>query len=530
MRSTFHSLETARRSLFTQQTALSTVGHNIANANTEGYSRQVVNMTASRPIEAVGLMSSNAPGQLGTGVEFTSITRVREKFLDDQFRNESKSLGSWTVQSDTLDKLESIMNEPSETGIRTVLDNFWKAWSDLANNPSDVTGLKIVRENGMALAEAFNYTSKKLEDLGNDLTNNVSIKAQEINSMLTSISSLNGEIQRIEGLGNDANDLRDQRDLLTDKLSKNLNISVQETPQGYTINMGGTNLVTGQTVTPVTVDSLEDAYSTGTLNSGEVYGMFYSRDTYVADYKSQLDTLANTIANGEMQVKVPKGSVLPVGSTVTQVNSDGTYTSISITDANKEITDAEGITLLVDGLNGLQKLGFATTDTLQQGIDFFTFKTGSTEITAASITVNPIIVQDPSRIATSMRTEGTGAATKVIKGNNTLALITSELKNTNFTFPLSGGSNLKGTIDDYFGSIVGQLGVQSQEATRQLNNQNSLVTQVDGNRQSVSGVSLDEEMSNMIMFQHAYNSAARFMTTIDQILDKVINSMGVVGR
>lgn len=529
MRSTFHSLETAKRSLFTQQTALSTVGHNIANANTEGYSRQTVNMTASRPMEAVGLMSSSTPGQLGTGVEFTSITRIREKFLDDQYRNENKSLGNWTIQSDTLDKLESIMNEPSETGIRTVLDNFWKAWSDLANNPGDLTGLKIVRENGVALADAFNYTSKKLGDLSSDLNNNISIKVTETNSILSSISNLNGEIQRIEGLGNDANDLRDQRDLLTDKLSKILNVTVQDTAQGYNISLNGTALVTGKTSIPLTTAAIEDAYDSGTLNSGELYGMIYSRDTYVADYHSQLDTLANSVANGQMKVTVPKGSVLPVGSTVTVVNSDGTTTNVTITDANKEVTDSAGIVLRVNGLNGLQKLGYAATSTYQQGIDFFTSSSGST-ITAATMSVNSIIVEDPSRIATSLRTEGSGSSTTTVKGNNTLALITSELKNQDFTFPLSGGSTLTGTIDDYFGSIVGQLGVQSQEATRQMNNQNSLVSQVQSNRQSVSGVSIDEEMSSMIMFQHAYNASARFMTTIDQILDKIINSMGVVGR
>ena len=177
MRSTFHGLETAKRSLFTQQAALSTTGHNIANANTVGYSRQVVNITASRPIEASGLMSSNAPGQLGTGVEFTSITRMREKFLDDQYRNENKSYGNWTIQAGTMDKLEAIINEPSDTGIRKVLDNFWKSWSDLAKDPDNVTGRKIVKENAMALSNAFNFTNKQLQDLQNDLSSNIEVKS-----------------------------------------------------------------------------------------------------------------------------------------------------------------------------------------------------------------------------------------------------------------------------------------------------------------------------------------------------------------
>ena len=139
MASTFHSIETAKRSLITQTAALNTTGHNVANANTPGYSRQVVNMTAADPIDAVAFYRTTAPGQLGTGVEFNSIMRVRESFLDGQFRNENTSLGGWTIRNSTLEKLETIMNEPSDTGIRTVLNNFWNLWSDLSQDPQDVT-------------------------------------------------------------------------------------------------------------------------------------------------------------------------------------------------------------------------------------------------------------------------------------------------------------------------------------------------------------------------------------------------------
>ena len=120
MTSTFHSIETAKRSLFTQQTAINTVGHNISNANTEGYSRQRVTMVTTKPMEAFGMNRSTNAGQIGTGVEASAINRIRTAFLDDQYRNQSKYAGSWSVQSDTLSKLESIVNEPSDSGIRTV--------------------------------------------------------------------------------------------------------------------------------------------------------------------------------------------------------------------------------------------------------------------------------------------------------------------------------------------------------------------------------------------------------------------------
>lgn len=527
MASTFHGIETSRRSLFTQQTALNTTGHNIANANTQGYSRQRVNMTASMPMEMPGVMRSNVPGQLGTGVEFSSITRVREGFLDDQFRSENKSLGNWNIQSDTLSKLETFMNEPTDSGIRTVLDNFWKAWSDLSKNPEDVTGRKILRENALALTDALNQTSQHLADLNNDLTTNIGVKANEINSAIQTIANLNSQIVKIEGMGDNANDLRDQRDLLTDNLSKIMNITVTETSSGYTINMGSVNLVNGATATPTTAAALQAAFASGDLNSGEAYGMIYSRDNYVADYQKQLDTLANTIANGDVTITIPAGSVIPNNTILNTASGPKSYNG---TVAQRTL--AADTTVTVKGLNGLHKLGYLFTTPATTGGDFFTAKAGSTSITASSIQLNPAIQNDTSLIATSMRTDDSTGTEITVKGNNTMAILMAQLKSSKFTFA-SGSTNSgvsNGTVDDYFQSIVGQLGVQAQGANRQMKNQQNLVDQVDARRQSVSGVSLDEEMSNMIMFQHAYGAAARFMTTYDQILDKLINGTGMVGR
>ncbi|BBH23904.1 flagellar hook-associated protein 1 [Paenibacillus baekrokdamisoli] len=521
MSSTFHGIETAKRSLFTQTAALNTTGHNISNANTAGYSRQVVNMTASKPMEYPGLNRSNMPGQLGTGVEFASITRIRETFLDDQYRNENKSLGSWEIQGNTLNKLQSIINEPSDSGLRTVLDNFWKSWSDLSKDPENVTGRKIVRENAIALTDALNQTSKQLSDLNSDLTNNIQVKVNVINSTTTTIANLNREIQRVEGLGDNANDLRDQRDLLTDNLSKIVNISVANTPQGYNISIGGLNLVTGGEATATSVDALTSAYGagdgTGDLNNGEVFGLLVSREKYVTDYQNQLDVLANTIANGDITVTIPAGSVIPDGTTLNNI----TYTG-----ANRTLTS--DISVTVKGLNGLHKLGYTFDTPAKTGEDFFTAISGN--ITAGNIQLNPKIAADSSLIATSLRTTGTGVSEVAVKGNNTLAVLLANLKDTSFQFNATGNGVTNGSIDDYFRSVVGQLGVQGQEANRQVNNQQTLVDQVDSQRQSVSGVSLDEEMSNLIKFQHAYGAASRFMTTYDQILDKLINGTGSVGR
>lgn len=511
MRSTFHSLETAKRGLFTQQAAINTVGHNISNANTEGYSRQKVNMVASRPIEAYGMNRSIAPGQLGTGVEFTSITRIRNAFLDEQYREQSQGVGSLSIQTDTLSKLEGFVSEPSDTGIRTVLENFWSSWSDLSKDPENVTGREILKENAQALAETFNELSRQLTDLDADLTSNIDVKVSEANSLSTTIASLNTEIRRIESLGDDANDLRDQRDLMTDKLSKIININVTDSEFGYQISVGNTNLVQGGTVTTLTSQDVETGVANGTVTGGEVHGMIFSRDNYVAEFRQQLDTLANTLANGEFQVTVPAGWVKPGTTTPT--------------------TDPEVVT--VRGINGLHKLGYSLGSPATAGEDFFTFKAGATGITAASITLNPTIAADSNKIATSLRTATDGAGvTTVVSGNNGLALLMSELKDVKIAFDETaiGGGVTNATISDFYGAIIGALGVQSQEADRIYTNTQTQLDQVESSRQSVSGVSLDEEMSDLIKYQYAYSASARFMTTFDQMLEKLINGTGVVGR
>ncbi|GJM82092.1 hypothetical protein HMSSN139_45880 [Paenibacillus sp. HMSSN-139] len=368
------------------------------------------------------------------------------------------------------------------------------------------------------MTDALNHTSKQLSDLNSDLTNNVAVNASDMNSILSSIADLNRQITRIESLGDKANDLRDQRDLLTDQLSNLVNVEVTELPEGYQITMGGQVLVAGETPTPITADYLQNAYAAGTLNNGEIYGMIYSRDTYVRDYQNQLDQFANTLVNGDITVTIPAGSILPEGTVIgTQTFSGPTRTL------------ATDLTVTIKGINALHKLGYSANDgTPVPGGDFFAAKDGGTTITAGNITMSQAILDDPSLIATSMRTTGSGTTETVVKGNNGLALIMADLKDVKFTF--GGGQTATSTIDDYFKAIVGQVGVQANEAKRQADNALILTDQVNAKRQSVSGVSLDEEMSNMMMFQHAYSAAARFMTTFDEVLNKLINGTGVVGR
>ncbi|SFF24907.1 flagellar hook-associated protein 1 FlgK [Paenibacillus catalpae] len=517
MASTFHGLETAKRSIFTTQTALNTTGHNISNANTVGYSRQRVNFTAARPIEAYGYSHSTAAGQLGTGVEASSITRVRDKFLDSQFHSEYKWLGNYTVQADTLEKLETIVNEPSDTGLQTVISNFWNSWSDISKTPESSDGRAVLVEQTKAMMDAFNYTYKQLTDLKTDLSENAQINLDNLKSISGTIANLNGQIQRIEGIGDDANDLRDQRDALVDELSGLANIKVSDLSDGYTITMGNVTLVVGKTAEGsqgLTLDDMASAIENGDLSNGAIYGTIQSRDKYVQGYIEQLDQMANTIANGDIEVTIPKGSVLPEGTVLNGV----TYTG-----ANRTLT--EDLKVTVQGLNGLHQLGYTMNG--EQGEPLFTDADGNIDnLTAANIQLNPKIAADPTLLATSMKvTLNADGTESVVSGNNSMAVLMSQARDTKFAF--DGTDN--NTINGFLRSVVGQLGVQSKETQRLQSNQKTIVEQVDSRRMSVSGVSLDEEMSDLVKFQHAYNASARVMTVIDETLDRIINSMGRVG-
>src|SRR5665647_644658 len=221
---TFMGLEIGKSAIMAHQTALNVTGHNIANANTPGYTRQVANLVTNRPWHTPMLTGNATVGQLGTGVDVADIQRLRDDFVDDQIRNENRTSGYWDTQQETFAKIEVILNEPSDDGLRSVMDNFWESWQDLSAHPESEAVRSVVAQRGMAVADAFNHTFRQLTDLRQDVNSNVKIKVDEINSMAVQIKDLNQQILSISIAGKQPNDLLDKRDLLLDKLSQLVDI------------------------------------------------------------------------------------------------------------------------------------------------------------------------------------------------------------------------------------------------------------------------------------------------------------------
>lgn len=262
MRSTFHGLETSKRAILTQTTALTTLGHNIANASTEGYTRQRVNLSATRPLEAMGMNRSVNPGQIGTGVQYDSITRVRDSFLDLQYRRENQTFSSWEVRNSTISSIEGIINEPSATGLSSVMNKFWNSWEVLNRDPTLLSARIDVVGSAVNFADTLQHVGKSLVNVSADIDSNISSKVNEANIITQEISQLNAFIRRTEAFGDNANDYRDQRDLLIDKLSALVDVQVTETPEGeISILSAGVEVVNGDAFTLLTDANAEAATS-----------------------------------------------------------------------------------------------------------------------------------------------------------------------------------------------------------------------------------------------------------------------------
>ncbi len=467
MYSSFFGIEIAKKALFAQQRAQENVSHNVANANTPGYSRQrvVLESTYITP-------NTSMPGigQLGSGVKVSDVIRIRDSFADMQFRHEYSSLGRWELQSDVLRQVEMIFNEPSDIGISSVLTQFWRSLEELSKTPGSIEVREMVKERAVTLSNTINHAAMQLSQTVDDINFRISVKVDEVNTLAAQIAELNGQIQRMEITGVTASDLRDKRDNLLDDLSKLVNFNSYEDENGqFSINVGGALLVKGIHHDGFTFDKNDspaaikwDSYGTpANISGGELKGMMDLRDNKVQVYIHRLAVFASTFAQK-----------------FNEVHRNGF------------------------DLNG------------NQGGNFF--KDLQNLSPYELIAIEQDILNDINRIAAAGSKSG-------VPGDNTNALELAAVKNRYY-------SDISGTFDDFYGSLISKIGIDSQEAKRMADSQEFIVSQLDQRRKEVSGVSLDEEMAKMIMHQHAYTAAARVITAVDQMIDTVVNKMGIVGR
>lgn len=549
-------MESGKRSLQSQQIATQVTGHNIANINTPGYSRQEAMFEATHPIDLF------AVGQLGTGVTIDSIRRIHDQFLEASvLKNQSKS-SSLGVAFDYYSRVEGIFNESTTaSGISNSLTEFWNSWQNLANNTSGAAERVNVIEKASTLATRINRVRNDLVALQSDADSRVSPYVDKVNALAEQVSDINEEIRNATIVGGNPNDLMDKRDSLIDQISQY--VGVETVDRGYYIDVkvDGNYLVYG------TTDNEIEAYTNSSnnnftdlrwkatginisLNSGELSATISARDTVIPKYITGLDTMAtelirnvnNLQASGvgitgyssltsDNAVSNPANALNASGLAFTPVN--GSFT-INVTDnLGATVPTVINITAGTTTLNSLaatigaipnltasvvnNKLVINAADANHTftfsgdtsgtlvGLGLNTFFSGST---AADIAVNSTIAGDSNKVA---------AAQSLNPGDNTNALAIAAL--TNQSIAALGNKS----IGNYYNGQIGALGAEAERARKDAELYESISISLKNQKEAISGVSLDEEMVNLQRFQRAFEGAAKYIVTVDEMIQTVLD-------
>lgn len=484
MRTTFSGIELARRALQAQQRSLDVVGHNVANANNPGYSRQVAVHSAATPYPFPDFNHGGTVGMIGTGVEVSEIARMRNSFVEMRLRQENQIAQYWTALSDGLTQVELIFNEPSENGIYQSLELFWNSLQEL--EPENEATRSVVIQQAEVLAGNIRHNRSQLGKLRDNMNLEINVKVEEINSIADRIASLNGQIVKVTATGMAPNDLLDSRDLLLQELSQLVNMEAVEDQFGsVTVSVGGATLV--QRTQTFKIEVVQD------------------EDKVIPEY--------------DKQKVVWEGLGTKVDISGGELHGIMTFRDHEVQSLIEKLND--WTSNLINTINDIHEKGFDLNN--DQGKPMFVIGTGKSDgITrdddpSLSITVN---LKEPSELAASaIQIDG-----KTVVGNNDIALELAALRNKKVL------NDNTVSIGDGYNSIISELGVRSQRAKVMVENEEVLVNHLSNLQAATSGVNLDEEMADLIKFQHAYAAAARVMTAMDENLDIIINRLGTFGR
>ncbi|NLX64566.1 MAG: flagellar hook-associated protein FlgK [Clostridiaceae bacterium] len=548
---TYMGIEIAMRGLYSSQRAMANIAHNIDNVNTPGYSRQVINQTAARP-----LLVANGAGMLGMGSDVVSVDRVRDTYLDEKYWSEVMYLGEWSVKATIIEDMQTIYNEPSDYGYTKIINDFFSSLQSLATDPSSPAVRAMVKEKGIALAKYFNSVAAHFDHLQDDLNNMVNAKVEEINNLADQIRELNLQIYQYEVMGNKANDLRDYRGYLVDKLSQLVNCSAYEVETGlklpngeketrFVITISGKALVDHEKVvhlkcesreTKLNEEDIENLFEVSwedgnklILKSGELKAYIDMRDGNDGQIGSNGESTPNCKGIPYYQRKMNEFVrifALAFNEGIIDIDGDGV------------LDDTEGH---VDGftLNGNTGIRFFTMlDEYGNPLSSAEFearaleyaaKLGITDdpstpwderlvagyqnITARNFSISFDVEEDPTEnIAASSRAGEAGNNENI---NKLLAM-----RHNTYMF-------MEGAPEDFIKTVISSMGVDGQQYNQYLDVQEGIVMQINNRRQSISGVSLNEEMTELVKQQQIYGAAATMIRTYGEILDILVNRLGI---
>jgi flagellar hook-associated protein 1 FlgK len=460
MASSFGGINTALTSLYAQRRGLDVTGENIANVNTEGYTRQRVDMQ-SQTGSISPAMWAKTDG-VGTGVAVTDVQRLRDDYLEGRGRTEHGNSAYLTQQAATYSSIEDTFGEPADTALQASLGDMWNSWNDVANNPKDKAARSALIEQSSTVADALNSAHDSLA--GQWSQSGIQLKAyvDDVNNTAKAVAELNDTIVNATASGLGVNELQDRRDTAVMHLSE----------------------LTGATASKRANGAVDVFVGNSTLVSE-----FTTRNLEVAGAVRLDDQATQPMTLQWEDTKTPSGAGGTMGSMVD-----------SMTTIIPQISDAldKVAAKLAATVNTAHAAGYSADGST--GLDFFSGTTAGTI---------KVALTDPDQVATS---SAPGSV------DNSVADTMADI-----------GTTTNGPDADYQ-SMIGQLGVSAEASNRRTDIQANVTEQVDASRESMSGVNLDEEMTNLLKYQRGYEAASRVLTTIDSMLDQLINRTGLVGR
>lgn len=623
MGSTFSGIELGKRSIMAHTDAISTAGHNISNANTEGYSRQRVQLKEFDPLYRPDLERPERAGMIGQGIDVQSITRIRDEMLDQRITAQQNQESYWDTRSKYYTMIEQIYNEPDEVSVRSNMDKFWESWQELSINPESQAARQAVVTRGESLSDSIKSKWENLMGVGSLINSDIDSTVKQINSYANQIAAVNSEIVRSRGVGDNPNDLLDRRDLLVDKLSKLANITTdRRDPDEFMVHLDGKVLVQGGVARNfdlvsltdnngyeklVWADTREDASVSGgtlgalielrdvdvrneiqslntmTMNFSDLvndvhrnaYGAnnvtgldFFTQHSFVENVNGNFDrngdgvldhsyifrftgtttlnpqeqigfegvmtfsgpsgnvqvpyhptdtveTVINRIndSNGEVKAYLDRNNNLVLKGTTAQNVENPDFVIRHVEDSGFFLTGYSGI-LAASGADGAYD--FARADAVDS-LAGAQFAVSPVLNPAGYIEVNGVIKNDVKSVAAAFRDD----SGNVNAGDGRAAVEIASIRNTKVMI------GHERTLDDYFADSVTNVGLKGEQAENNLKSHMAIMDDLRTMRDSISGVNIDEELSDIIKFQHGYNAAAKFVTIWDSLIDTVINRLGL---
>ncbi|UZD44559.1 flagellar hook-associated protein FlgK [Selenomonas sputigena] len=558
------------RGIYNNQLSLDTVGHNITNANTEGYSRQRVNPAATRPLEQGGMFGGLF---VGTGVDSESLTRARDFFADKQYWQEEATESYAKYRQKNYDKIEAVFNDSKTKGLQNAMHKFYSAWNDLSVYASDPAKRVSVVEAGKQFADRLEESAQNVQKQLDLVYREMDTQVKDVNEITQKIVELNKNISLAEANGAMANDLRDKRDLLVDKLSGYMSLHVYEMDNGmYQVVSGGASIVNGISRLELKMDGPVENKRYGVNDYSLVFkdtntlftpgnGSLQAAVDSIKEDKAYMDKLANIAATFMTQFNDQHRAGAGIDKDKTSnLNFFGRNDKYYVWDKERQsllaakVTGTGSTTTLSTTAGDTQELqGLEIIKAMKVSAELVT-QNGELKVAARGFGDNSdaknSYVQNFSYSNSTVPPNITGAGTVVhttsdmngtADGSNAVLLtniFNMEQKDTGLTIyknPTAGSpteTRPTGTVslNNYYNSVTSALGIDSNAMDTKVKFQQDVMTQIEAWRTSVSGVNWNEELSNMIKFQQGYSACARCMTTMDEMLDRLVNNTGLVGR